>query len=155
LLFTTSPPHLRAFWGGSIRLRGAVPGFACAPAPAYSAVGDAAARSAAKVVGVFVMTRVIAVVAWGVPLAACSGSSLSLNFLRSAPSSEALRIESEPPGAEAKTSLGPSCRTPCELVVQSAGEFSVTLTLAGFRSQTISVRPEMPAAADRDSETPA
>jgi len=113
------------------------------------------ARSAAKVVGIFVMTRVIAVVACGVTLAACSGSSLSLNFLRSAPSSEALRIESEPPGAEAKTSLGPSCRTPCELVVQSAGEFSVTLTLAGFRSQTISVRPEMPAAADRDSETPA
>jgi hypothetical protein len=102
----------------------------------------------------FVMSRVIAVMACGFTLAACSGLT-SLNVLRSAPPSEALRIESEPPGAEAKTSLGQGCRTPCELVVQSAGEFSVTLALAGYRPQTISVRPEAPAPADRDSETPA
>jgi hypothetical protein len=101
------------------------------------------------------MSRVIAVMACGFTLAACSGSTPSLTFLRSAPPSEALRIESEPPGAEAKTSLGQSCRTPCELVVQGAGEFSVTLALAGYRPQTISVRPEAPAPADRDSEAPA
>ncbi len=91
-----------------------------------------------------IMSRVIAIAACGFTLAACSATVSSLSFLKPAPSSEALRIESEPPGAEAKTSLGQSCRTPCELGVQAAGEFSVTLALAGFQSQTITVRPEAP-----------
>jgi len=93
------------------------------------------------------MRKVIAIAACGFTLAACSATMSSLSF----PSSDALRIESEPPGAEAKTSLGQSCRTPCELGVQAAGEFSVTLTLAGFQPQTVTVRPEAPPVA-RDSE---
>src|SRR5262249_55902489 len=54
----------------------------------------------------------------------------------------ALTIESEPPGAEAKTSLGQNCRTPCQFRVQPGSEFSVTLTLSGYQPQTVSVRPE-------------
>jgi hypothetical protein len=76
----------------------------------------------------------------------------SLNFMKSSPSAEALRIESEPPGAEAKTSTGQSCRTPCELAVQAGGEVSVTLALNGFQQQTVSVRPEAPPQGERDSE---
>src|SRR5262249_55915549 len=53
-----------------------------------------------------------------------------------------LAIESEPPGAEAKTSLGQSCRTPCQLSVQPGSEFSVTFALSGYQPQTVSVRPE-------------
>ena len=97
------------------------------------------------------MSRVIAIAACGLTLAACSATVSSLSLLKPAPSSEALRIESEPPGAEAKTSLGQSCRTPCELGAQAAGEFSVTLTLAGFQPQTVMVRPEAPPVT-RDSE---
>jgi PEGA domain len=89
------------------------------------------------------MSRVVAIMACGVTLAACSTSMPSLNFLSSAPPTEALRIESEPPGAEAKTSLGQSCRTPCELAIQPGSEFSVTLALNGYQPQTVSVRPEM------------
>jgi hypothetical protein len=100
------------------------------------------------------MRKVIAIAACGFTLAACSATMSSLSFLKPAPSSEALRIESEPPGAEAKTSLGQSCRTPCELGVQTAGEFSVTLALAGFQPQTITVRPEAPQVT-RDSEVAA
>src|SRR5215470_8053470 len=44
--------------------------------------------------------------------------------------------------AEAKTSLGQNCRTPCQFRVQPASEFSVTLTLSGYQPQTVSVRPE-------------
>jgi hypothetical protein len=44
--------------------------------------------------------------------------------MKSAPQSEMLAIESEPPGAEARTSLGQSCRTPCQLAVQPSSEFS-------------------------------
>src|SRR5438128_2878905 len=84
----------------------------------------------------------MAVVACGFALAACSASMPSLSFLKSSPPTEALRIESEPPGAEAKTSLGQSCRTPCELVVQAADELSVTLALAGYQPQTVTVHKE-------------
>ena len=90
------------------------------------------------------MSRVIAVTACGFMLAACSATmpSLSLDFMKSAPQPETLTIESEPPGAEAKTSLGQNCRTPCQFRVQPGSEFSVTLTLSGYQPQTVSVRPE-------------
>jgi PEGA domain len=86
------------------------------------------------------MSRVIAVVACGLSVAACSASMPSLDFLKSTPQAEALAIESEPPGAEAKASTGQSCRTPCQLTVQPGGELSVTLALNGYQPQTVSVR---------------
>jgi hypothetical protein len=88
------------------------------------------------------MSRVIAVVACGFTVAACSASMPSLNFLSSSPPTEALRFESEPPGAEVKTALGQTCRTPCELTVQVAPELSATFALNGYQPQTISVRSE-------------
>jgi hypothetical protein len=78
----------------------------------------------------------------GLMLAACSTTMPSLDFMKSAPQAESLAIESEPPGAEAKTSLGQSCRTPCQLTAQPGSEFSVTLALSGYQPQTVSVRPE-------------
>ena len=89
------------------------------------------------------MNRVIVVIACGFTLASCSTTMPSLDFMKSAPQSEMLAIESEPPGAEAKTSLGQSCRTPCQLAVQPSSEFSVTLALSGYQLQTVSVRPEV------------
>jgi hypothetical protein len=44
--------------------------------------------------------------------------------------------------AEAKTSLGQSCRTPCQLAVQPDSDFSVTLALSGYQPHTVSIRPE-------------
>jgi PEGA domain len=86
------------------------------------------------------MSRVIAIVACGLSVAACSASMPSLDFLKSSPQTEALAIESEPPGAEAKASTGQSCRTPCQLTVQPDGELSVTLALNGYQPQTVSIR---------------
>ena len=90
------------------------------------------------------MSRIIAVMASGFMLAACSVTmpSLSLDFMRSAPQDETLAIDSEPRAAEAKTSLGQSCRTSYQLRVQPGSEFSVTLTLNGYQPQTVSVRPK-------------
>jgi hypothetical protein len=70
----------------------------------------------------------------------------SLEFLKPASQAEALRIESEPAGAEAKASSGQSCHTPCELSVASASELSITVALNGYQPQTVSVRPEAPTA---------
>jgi hypothetical protein len=100
------------------------------------------------------MSRVIAITACGFMLAACSAAMPSLDFLKSAPQSETLAIESEPPGAEAKTSLGQSCRTPCQLAVQPGSEFSVTLALSGYQPQTVSVRPEAEGATPRLAPNP-
>ena len=88
------------------------------------------------------MSRVIAVMACGFMLAACSTTMPSLDFMKSGPQAESLAIESEPPGAEATTSLGQSCSTPCQLSVQPGNEFSVTLALSGYQPQTVSVRRE-------------
>jgi hypothetical protein len=67
-----------------------------------------------------------------------------MDFFRSAPPTEVLRIESEPPGADARTAEGQSCRTPCELTVPSAGEVAVSFALQGYNPQTINVRAEAP-----------
>jgi len=88
------------------------------------------------------MSRVIAVMACGFTVAACSASVPSLNFLNSSPPTAAVRFESEPAGAEVKTPSGQSCRTPCELTIQVAPELSVTFALAGYQSETVSVRSE-------------
>jgi hypothetical protein len=86
------------------------------------------------------MSRVIAFVACGFTLAACSASVPSLDFLKSSPSTAALRFESVPPGAQVKVS-GQSCRTPCELTLE-VSEISATFTRRGYQPQTISVQSE-------------
>ena len=88
------------------------------------------------------MSRVVAVMACGFTLAACSASMPSLEFLKSSSEGEAVRVESQPPGAEAKAASGQSCRTPCELNVAGAGETTITLALNGYQPQTVSLQPE-------------
>jgi hypothetical protein len=88
------------------------------------------------------ISRVIAAVACGLALAACSMSMPSFDFFKSAPSTEVLRVESEPPGADARTSQGQTCRTPCELTVPTDGELAVTVQMTGYQPQTLPVRPE-------------
>src|SRR5208337_440859 len=86
------------------------------------------------------MSRVVAVVACGFTVAACSAIP-SLDFLKSSPPTAALRFESEPPGAEVNAS-GQTCRTPCELTIQVTPELQATFALKGYQPQTISVGSE-------------
>jgi hypothetical protein len=88
------------------------------------------------------VSRIIAAVGCGLALAACSMSMPSFDFFKSGPSTEVLRIESEPPGADARTSQGQTCRTPCELAVPTEGELAVTVQMTGYQPQTLPVRPE-------------
>jgi hypothetical protein len=89
--------------------------------------------------------------ACGLLLAACSMSMPSLDFFRSGPTTEVLRIESEPPGADARTAEGQSCRTPCELTVPAVGEVAISFALQGYNPQTINVRAEAAAASFADA----
>jgi hypothetical protein len=110
------------------------------PARSYGLSGVGAARSAKW--WDLIMSRVIAVLACGFSVAACSGSMPNLNFFSSSPPTETVRFESEPPGAEVKISSGQACKTPCELSVQVAPELSAAFTLAGHQAQTVSLKSE-------------
>lgn len=91
----------------------------------------------ARMDGFTTMYRVIAIVGGGLALAACSSSSewLKLDAFKSGPTMETVRFESEPPGAEAKTSSGQTCRTPCALAIPQpeSGGVSVAFTLTGYQ----------------------
>ncbi|MEX2036908.1 MAG: hypothetical protein WEA28_17130 [Xanthobacteraceae bacterium] len=87
------------------------------------------------------MNRVVAIAACGLSLASCSSLPGWMQFdtPKPAPAATTMQFESEPAGAEAKTSAGQTCRTPCSVAV-TASEFTVTFTLPGFQPQTVPVR---------------
>lgn len=96
--------------------------------------------------------RIAFAVAAGLALSACSSAwmpNLNLGF-KSAPATQTLRLESEPPGAEAKTSQGQTCRTPCALAVPVSAT-SVTFALNGYHPQTVPVQVTQPEI-ERDTE---
>ena len=59
------------------------------------------------------MRRVIVIAAAGFSLAGCG--SLSWDAFKSTPPPMQIQLESTPPGADARTSLGPGCKTPCSV----------------------------------------
>ena len=83
------------------------------------------------------MRRVLLLTAAGLSLAGCS--SFSMDAFKSAPEPVTVQFESTPPGAEAKTSVGPACTTPCSLPIVTEGDFSVTFTLPKFQPATVPV----------------
>jgi hypothetical protein len=85
------------------------------------------------------MRRVIAIAIAGASLAGCS--SFSLDSFKSAPPLVKVALESEPPGTDATTSIGPGCKTPCSIDVPApdAG-FSVTFASPKFQAVTVPVQ---------------
>ena len=82
------------------------------------------------------MVKHLSILACGLALAACSSSG---ELMRTATPTVPLQFESEPPGAEVKTSGGQTCRTPCALAIPAA-DFQVTFSLNGFATQTVPVK---------------
>ncbi|HEY8334997.1 MAG TPA: hypothetical protein VIQ05_14495 [Tardiphaga sp.] len=83
------------------------------------------------------MRRVIVVAVASMSLAGCA--SFSMDSFRSAPPPVNLQLDSVPPGADARTSLGQNCKTPCSVPVSAEGGFSVTFTLPKFQPLTVPV----------------
>jgi hypothetical protein len=85
------------------------------------------------------MRRVIAIAVAGVGLAGCS--SFSLDSFKSAPPPVTVALESAPPGADATTSLGSACKTPCSVQVPAPeASFSVTFAMPRFETVTVPVQ---------------
>lgn len=102
------------------------------------------------------MRRVIAIAVAGASLGGCSSTpSLSSfsDYFRSTPPTIQVQLESQPSGADAKTSLGPGCKTPCSVSVAAPDTgFSVTFALPRFEPATVPVNvirnPDGPAITD-------
>jgi len=70
-------------------------------------------------------------------LGACSGWPRGAGFglfgsTPAMPTTANIDLDSDPQGAEAKTSLGAGCQTPCALEVPTSGALSGTFTREGF-----------------------
>ena len=85
------------------------------------------------------MRRVIVITAAGLSLAGCT--SFSLDAFRPTPPTVQVQLELAPPGADARTSLGPGCKTPCSVAVTPPETgFSVSYTLNRFLPVTVQVQ---------------
>jgi hypothetical protein len=91
------------------------------------------------------MRRVIVILASGLALAGCASGGASPDWWpKFEPAPVSIQFESQPAGAEAKTSTGQSCQTPCSLAMAPDKEFSVTFALAGRQPQTVPVQITKP-----------
>lgn len=89
------------------------------------------------------MYRVIAVAIGGLVLAGCSSTPewMSLDGLKPGPTLDTVRFESEPPGADARTSNGQTCKTPCALALPVDAPLTVTFSLNGFQPVEETLEP--------------
>lgn len=92
-----------------------------------------------------IMRRVIAVAAAAISLAGCSSFSSGDYFssFKSAPPPIQVQLESTPPGADARTSLGPGCKTPCSVSVtppDGMTSFLVNYALPGVQPASVPVQ---------------
>ena len=94
-----------------------------------------------------IMRRVFVVAASTLALAACADMPKMPDFsmpnmgstFSTPPVTTTLEFESEPSGAEVRTSTGQTCRTPCSLSV-AAADFSATFSAPGYQPQSVPVR---------------
>src|SRR5690242_3217415 len=89
-----------------------------------------------------VMRRVIAIALAGASLLGATSlggcSSMSWDVFKSTPPTVQVRLESNPPGADATTSLGQGCKTPCS-VSAPAPDAPFTVAFALRKHQPTSV----------------
>jgi hypothetical protein len=105
--------------------------------------------------------RVLAFAGVALLLCGCSGWPRGAGFrlfggAPAVPATASIELDSDPQGAEAKTSVGASCQTPCALEVPTGGAFAVTFTREGFTAQTVpvQVQPGQEAASVKFSPNP-
>ena len=86
------------------------------------------------------MRRIIVIAAAGLSLAGCS--SFSLDSFKSAPPPMQVQLDSAPQGADAVTSIGPGCKTPCAVSIPAPeANFTVTFNMPKFQPATVTRTP--------------
>src|SRR5215475_2812436 len=88
--------------------------------------------------------RALVVVICSFGFAACSSGAMpSFDAFKPKPTTTLLLIQSSPAGAEARTTLGKTCRTPCTMQIGSSEDFTVSFALNGYMPQTLTVHSTM------------
>ncbi|MHC2280953.1 hypothetical protein ACVME8_007596 [Bradyrhizobium diazoefficiens] len=90
------------------------------------------------------MRRVIAIALAGASLLGATSlggcSSMSWDMFKSTPPTVQVRLESNPPGADASTSLGSGCKTPCSVSVPAPdAPFTVAFALPKYQPASVPV----------------
>jgi len=86
------------------------------------------------------MRRVIVIAAAGFSLAGCSSFSMG-DYFKSTPPTVQVQLDSQPQGADARTSLGPGCKTPCAVTITPPeSSFSVSYSLNKYVPATVPVQ---------------
>ena len=88
------------------------------------------------------MRRVFAMTVAAITLGGCSSFSMdNWNYFKSTPPTVQVQLESTPPGADARTSVGPGCKTPCAVtVLPPETGFTVSFALPGTQGATVPVQ---------------
>jgi PEGA domain-containing protein len=90
------------------------------------------------------LDHAFALVMCGFGLAACSSFTMpGVDALKPKPTTTVLLIQSNPAGAEARSSLGGTCRTPCTMAIGTAGDFTISFARDGYEPQTVTVHSTM------------
>jgi PEGA domain len=96
--------------------------------------------------------RAVAVAVSAFALASCS--TAATDVFKPKPTSTLMLIESNPAGAQAKTSQGKTCKTPCTMLISEGSDFTVTFTLDGYVPQTLPVHATMSPGGWTESASP-
>jgi hypothetical protein len=90
------------------------------------------------------MRRAFAIAAASISLAGCSSfSTSSWNYFKSDPPTIKVQLESTPPGADARISIGGGCKTPCSVSVtppEGSTSFLVNYSMAGRQPAGVPVQ---------------
>lgn len=90
------------------------------------------------------MYRVFAIAFASILLASCGSTpdwmKVDTEMFKPKPLTDSVRLESEPPGADAKVG-GQTCRTPCSLELQLDQKYTVVFNLNGYQPETDSLEP--------------
>jgi PEGA domain len=91
----------------------------------------------------FDLTFVLVTCVFG--LAACGSSQTlpGLDAFKPKPITTALLVQSNPDGADARSSFGGTCRTPCTMAVATTGDFTLSFARDGYEPQTVTVHSAM------------
>ena len=81
------------------------------------------------------MKKVLTVIIAGVALSGCATITRG--------TSDQVQIISEPSGADARSSMGQTCVTPCTLQVSRKDEFTVTVSKPGFSEESVEVKTQV------------
>ena len=81
------------------------------------------------------MIRVFVSVVAGLALSGCATITRG--------TTDQLQIVSDPSGADVRSSMGPTCITPCTLQVSREDEFTVTISKPGFIEEQVPVKTQI------------